>query len=747
MTSIEFRPVGSFTSPLFSVQKSTRRAVRDGVVTSSAALVVPEKHVLFVGLTDGKILCWETDQTIAERSTENRARTLDGHKGAVRCIIFSQELCEGIMFTGSADRSIKMWDLSDPRISIPCVCNLFGHGGTVLAMEYGSEQLISSSTDGFMCVWRDQSPVKLVRFPAFSVRQKIVPDAKAASMGSRVPKEVWFLSLAIRTGEALSVFAGDSEGYVHVYKPEAMEDDSGDLPDLLLVWKAKVHDLGISKIKTVPTDSIMFTLSFDQSFKALDSLSGQIIFEESNQCGVVFNSAAWDPSGQDLIVVDDRGNVGFYNLYTESCVVWKSLTRDQVTQVLYEPAPRRLLLLSPHALRVFEVVRGVRYSEITEHTGPIVAMASRSAAQEGLLYTAAMDNMIKLWDTDSLECIKSLKEKKHEITAMVYLPQANVIVTGHENSDLKMWSVDCQQEASLRTVSGQAVHSNTISTLDWAAWGSSDLSASRPTSLAQDMAHGAAETIVAGSYDRRLSFWKISQTSDGTAMAKFERAFCAHQGIDDEVLVVCCNATTGSVFSGGNGGVVRKWPGRGGELAEATYEGHEDAVTCLTAQGAYLFSGSADCTVRVWDALRAEELKVVRVHTVTVQALLAVPNSHLLVSCGFDGRAVFWDPQMDVRLGVREMKTYEQPEEFRSLAYMDMTHSVLVGCESGKIIAFPVPVDDATVLAGSEISKMHSQPTTRPSSRGGEPLGTTLISSNTEGACVQEDAVQAATST
>eukprot|EP00419_Tripos_fusus_P016942 CAMPEP_0172745664 /NCGR_PEP_ID=MMETSP1074-20121228/138504_1 /TAXON_ID=2916 /ORGANISM="Ceratium fusus, Strain PA161109" /LENGTH=62 /DNA_ID=CAMNT_0013576889 /DNA_START=64 /DNA_END=248 /DNA_ORIENTATION=- len=62
-------------------------------------------------------------------------------------------------------------------------------------------------------------------------------------------------------------------------------------------------------------------------------------------------------------------------------------------------------------------------------------------------------------------------------------------------------------------------------------------------------------------------------------MAKFERAFCAHEGIDDEVLAVCCNATTGSVFSGGNSGVVRKWPGRGGELAEATYEGHEDAVT------------------------------------------------------------------------------------------------------------------------------------------------------------------------
>merc|ERR1712218_540746 len=51
------------------------------------------------------------------------------------------------------------------------------------------------------------------------------------------------------------------------------------------------------------------------------------------------------------------------------------------------------------------------------------------------------------------------------------------------------------------------------------------------------------------------------------------------------------------------------------------------------------------------------------------------------------------DPQIG-SIGVRELQTYEQPEEFRSLAYVDLNRSILVGCESGKIIAFPLPVDD-----------------------------------------------------
>mmetsp|Transcript_80063 Transcript_80063/g.226597 ORF Transcript_80063/g.226597 Transcript_80063/m.226597 type:complete len:742 (+) Transcript_80063:88-2313(+) len=729
MTSIEFRPICSFTSPLFSTQKSTRRAVRDGVVTASVTLFVPQRGCLFVGLTDGKILCWEADRSISDkRSSDGRTRILEGHKGAVRCMIFVESLCKGVMFTGAADRSIRMWDLSDPRTAIPCVHSLYGHGGTVLAVEYGADLLLSSSTDGFMCLWRDQSPAKLLRFPAYTIRQKIAPDPKVAAQGARIPKDLWFLSLAIREGEALSIFAGDSEGYVHIYKPDFVQVEGGDHADqlFLLLWKTKIHDLGISRIMTVPMESFLFTLSFDQKFKTLDSLSGQVIFEESNQCNAVFNGLAWDSVCQDVIVVDDKGNIGFYNLYMESCVVWRNLTKDQIIQVHYEPSTRRLLLLSPHVLRIFDVVRGVKFSELNEHTGPVVAMASRPTPQGGLLYTAAMDNTIRLWDTDGLECIKSLKEKKHEITAMVYLPRANVIITGHENSDLKMWSLDCQQDALLRTVSGQPVHENTISSMVWAAGGVDDAAALKSTT--ESFSTGSVgkmdvgtETLVAGSYDRQLSFWKITLTSDGTAMARFERAFLAHEEVHDEVLAVAYSSAANSVFTGGNEGVIRKWAFWGVGQLEAAYEGHEDAIICFAVDGNFLFSGSADCTVRVWETSQGYELKVVRVHEVTVQSLLVIPETGFVASCAFDGRVVFWDPQVG-RPHVNELQTYEQPEQFRSLAYVDLNRSILVGCESGKIIAFPLPNETASAAA-SVLPKVLGGIETPPSSRAGDSDG------------------------
>mmetsp|Transcript_73327 Transcript_73327/g.203436 ORF Transcript_73327/g.203436 Transcript_73327/m.203436 type:complete len:738 (-) Transcript_73327:78-2291(-) len=720
MTSIEFKPTSVFASPLFSTQKSVRRAAREGVVTTTVVLLVPKRGVLFVGLSDGSIVCWETDRFVSDKRAKDKPlRVLNEHRGGVRCMIFVESLCEGVMFTGAADRCVKMWDLSDPRVGIPCVQSLHGHGGTLLAIEYGSETLLSSSTDGLMCVWRDQSPARLLRFPAYSVRQKISPDPRSvATQGSyRPPKETtWFLSLSVREGEAPSIFAGDSEGYVHIYKPEAVQEGDRDL--VFLLWsKVKIHELGISRIMTLPMESFIFTISFDQSFKTLDSLSLQVIFEETNQSNVVFNSLAWDAGWQDVIVADDSGNIGFYNLYMESCVAWRNLTKDQIIQIHYEQETHRLLLLSPHILRVFDVVRGVKFSELNEHTGPVVAMASRPTPQGGILYTAAMDNTIRMWDTDALECIKSLREKKNEITAMVYLPNANVVITGHESSDLKMWSIESQQEAYLTTVGGQSVHDNTISALIWASSTVADDATQKAASAAYGRNNVGFETLIAGSYDLQLSFWKITLTSDGTAMAKFERAYVAHEDVDDEVLALAHSPTANSIFSGGNAGIVRKWAFRGTKVLEAEYMGHTSAVVCFAVDGNFLYSGSADCTIRIWETSQGYELKVVQVHKVTPQALLVIPDSGYMASCAGDGRIVFWDPQVG-RRDVEEISAYEQPEEFRTLAYVDLNRSVLVGCESGKIVAFPLPTHDGSQAVS--LPKALARVATPPSTRGTE---------------------------
>lgn len=741
MTSIDFRPVTSFSSCHFSTTKSSRRAAREGgVVTATVMLFIPERGLLFVGVTDGKILCWDTDSRCNDRRSGREggapSKVLEDHKGSVRCICFVESIWQGVILTGAADRSIKMWDLSNPRDSIPCVHSLCGHGGTVLSLAFGCDMIVSTSTDGFLCIWRDQTNVKLLRFPAYSIRQRITTDPKVLSQGARAPKDTWFLSGSIRDGEAPSIFAGDSEGYLHIYRPDTLQEGVRD-PIFLLAVKMKIHGLGISRVMTMPLESFIFTLSFDQTFKTLDSLSGQSILEESNQASVVFNGLAWDSTFQDVFVADAKGNIGVYNLNMEACIAWKSLFDEPILDLHFEAACNRLVLLSPSCIRVVEIVRGVRFSELNEHTGPIVAMASRATTQGALLYSASMDNTIRTWDADSLECIRTLKEKRQEITAMVYLPRSAVIITGHENSDIKMWSLDNQQEALLKTHSGESAHDNTISALACASAVAEDLRSSNDFS---EGTTGSHETLTAASYDRHISCWKVSLTREGTVMAKFERSFRAHEEVDDEILCLAHSPVAGSVFSGGNGGIIRRWPSHGHQVLQDQYKGHEDAVTCLAADGHFLYSGSVDKTVRVWETMQGVQLKIVKVHDVTLQSVLVLAELGHVASCGADGRLVFWDPcigRVDMD-GVDEIQTYEQPEEFRCLAYVSMTKQILVGCESGKIIAFPLPERCARAAAASaegrlDFSKLDTPlpeilhgVVTPPSSRVGERPTTIL---------------------
>eukprot|EP00405_Crypthecodinium_cohnii_P038782 CAMPEP_0206537596 /NCGR_PEP_ID=MMETSP0325_2-20121206/7400_1 /ASSEMBLY_ACC=CAM_ASM_000347 /TAXON_ID=2866 /ORGANISM="Crypthecodinium cohnii, Strain Seligo" /LENGTH=744 /DNA_ID=CAMNT_0054034951 /DNA_START=1 /DNA_END=2236 /DNA_ORIENTATION=- len=683
MTTVDFRLVGNFSSPLFSAPRSVRRTAANTAETS-VVLLVPQRNFLFLGLTDGKICGWETDKFATPPRTNQGATD---HKGGIRSLVFVEDLWQGVLFSGSADRSIKMWDLSEPHLSITCVHSLYGHGGTILALEYGSHMLLSSSSDGTLCIWKDQSPTKLLRFPVYSVRQKIVPEVKTGLQNARQPKDTWFLSLAIREGEVPSIFAGDSEGYIHIYKPDSLAE--GDL--YMLVWKRQIHSLGILKILTIPMESFLITLSFDQKFKTMDSMSGQVAFEDANPCGVVFGGCAWDEQCQDAVVADEKGNVGFYNVYTETCVSWKNVIEEPITQIHYETAARRLLLLSPHCLRVYDVVRSIKFTDLTGHEGPVVAVTSKQTPQGGILFTAAMDNTIRLWDAETLESIKVLKEKKHEVTAMVYLPQSNVIITGHENSELKMWSVDCPVEANLRTVSGQSAHSNTISALTSALvyFNTGDQGSPRRSIMGQDET-SSWEMLVAGSYDCQISFWKVTVTSDGSAMANFERVFVAHDEEDDEVLAVAYSSAAESVFTGGNAGIIRQWAVGANKKLKAELIGHEEAVTCFAVDANFLFSGSEDFTVRIWETSQGYQLKSVQVHNIAVQDVLVIPESGLAVTCGFDGRVIVWDPQIG-RRDVREVKSFEQPEELRTLAYLESTKTLLVGCESGRIITFPLP--------------------------------------------------------
>lgn len=129
------------------------------------------------------------------------------------------------------------------------------------------------------------------------------------------------------------------------------------------------------------------------------------------------------------------------------------------------------------------------------------------------------------------------------------------------------------------------------------------------------------------------------------------------------------------------------------------HTGHLEPVCCMAMDANFLFSGSEDRTIRVWDALPASPvgtklssnpfhggtlLKTLEGHKGTVTALKVLTSSGHLVSCSIDGCVMLWDYITgDIIL------QHRHKEELLCLALRCDADEIITGTRQGNILRFP----------------------------------------------------------
>lgn len=98
--------------------------------------------MLLAGAQDGNILAWKFNISV---SMFQPAASLWGHSAAV----ITLESAEGRLYSGSMDKTIKVWDLSTGQ----CVQTLEGHTHVVMGLLCWNQFLLSGSLDGTVKVW------------------------------------------------------------------------------------------------------------------------------------------------------------------------------------------------------------------------------------------------------------------------------------------------------------------------------------------------------------------------------------------------------------------------------------------------------------------------------------------------------------------------------------------------------------------------------------------------------------------
>jgi len=112
---------------------------------------------------------------------------------------------------------------------------------------------------------------------------------------------------------------------------------------------------------------------------------------------------------------------------------------------------------------------------------------------------------------------------------------------------------------------------------------------------------------------------------------------------------------------------------------------HTDSVTTLCMDGYFLFSGSDDMTIVMWNMTNYTQIGVLKGHTSSIQDLMMLKNG-FLASCAYDHKIHFWDY---FKGEIIESLTRKK-EEFRCITYLDRVGVLLAGTNGKSILTFNI---------------------------------------------------------
>ncbi|RLN20838.1 hypothetical protein BBJ28_00000996 [Nothophytophthora sp. Chile5] len=607
------------------------------------------------------------------------ANTLRGHSGAVLTIAFAPELGkEGLLFTGSADRSIKVWDpwggAETPlptRSSYSCVQTLIEHSGSVVCVQVMTQQkhgLVSCSLDHTVKTWYPAEGRALLLYPWFLPAQSIAQ-----------PGTNWPSTLCVRSGASDTLFVGDSGGCISVYTSSATSMDSDTMLDLqhdeplggqsdsrfqfrLKRKYSHFHSLGISSLQLVADNCFVVSLGFDEKAQVIDAISGVLSLTISNASGARFTSCSWDSPSQLLLLGDSTGFVQVWDIFEDKLVGKKKMVVSPPLAiagiyVLIGAAAGDFLLTGlANGMKQWLINRDVGYRNCSGHSDAIVAVAvingdstgscndaddpceqkegdGRLMEAVGLaktcqFFSASLDGSIRCWDSFDMKVSFSYEERQSEITCMIVSKKFRKLFTGHDGGFVKVWGIH----------TGEFVEapSNQKSSVTCLAW---------------------QEILLAGNANGCVSMWEVNyeglcrstpfqltlvndKSDEVTCLAFSEGDFLAPDG--QEFFVAGYFTGQIAIWSFAKRAVVR------------VFKAHGDAVCSLALHGCFLFSGSDDTLLRMWNVFHLTEtyeLGILRPPSSAsssgsgspIVCLDVMPLRGLVCSAASDGTLLVWD--------------------------------------------------------------------------------------------------------
>jgi WD40 repeat protein len=455
-------------------------------------------------------------------------------------------------------------------------------------------------------------------------------------------------------------------------------------------------------------------------------------------------AVAYSPDGQQLASASGDRTVKLWDVQDGQCLHTLIGHTNWVRSVAFSPNGKMLASSgADHTIRVWEVLRGGDQGEkgerergrggaedskpstaagstiqnpksnlLTGHAGWVRSIAFSPDGE--VLASASSDRTIKLWDYETGDCLRTCTGHQSSIYSIAFSATGDLMVSGSGDRTVKLW--DCYSGTCIKTLSGQtnevcsvAVSSDnqtiacvsldqTMRLWDYHSgyclkswYGNTDwalpvaFSPIPPSSLAEE---GTGGILASGSNDKTVKLWNwqngdcirslqghtdfiygLAFSSDGQILASAStdstvrlwnvntgECFQILQGHTDwayavafhpEILPSSLDQGAGGILASGSADcTVKLWNWRTGQCLK-TLTGHTDKIQgiAFSPDGQVLASGSADQTIRVWNYATGHCLQLLNGHTNRVYSVAFSPDGSILASCSTDRTVKLWSWQ------------------------------------------------------------------------------------------------------
>ncbi|KAL3145424.1 hypothetical protein ABBQ38_001669 [Trebouxia sp. C0009 RCD-2024] len=534
----------------------------------SAVFYLPEKRHLYAGIDTGELRLWDFNA-----GSRKQAWLLVGsHKGSITCVIAVKpastiDAAAGLVLTGSADSSIKLWDVKlRVQESHVCVQTLVGHTGTVTSLVQKGACILSSSTDCTIRIWKAVQGRGMLIYPWFE------PQAVLVKMGGWVTCMSYAASA--RVGDFGTLYAADAAAAIVKINPCIVDGPNVWKESSQIQWKltgtardpklttplafSRVHDRSISHLRYLAEEGLVVTLAFDNSMRIFNAVQSSVKCTVVNDTGGPFTGLEHDPIrsqsppalrllaavATDLplpstphkqhkpqLLLIDRHHLHVWDLAGDRFVARKRISQQPLLAIFKSSGRGEYGLVSATAVTVWRIEQDLDYRIVLGgHTGPVIAVhavngaVGESGSQDFRVLSGGQDNTIRLWDPFKMVCLRVLKETHSELTALTFFAAGNSPITGHDDGSIRVWNLESGTCIDLQH------HTNTV------------------TCLAMAQVSEADELLFSAGFDGCVCVWDVRVGASTTPHLMHH--WPAHPG--SEILTILHDPMKNAIITAGN---------------------------------------------------------------------------------------------------------------------------------------------------------------------------------------------------